>query len=231
MPSVCESPIRGLAMRATRLTGCGAPDAGVDGSAVSAGFVTIGLSSNIDDGNEILVRTASGAICVNEPACRTLTRYDVSIEFCEVDPELFELIAGQDLVLNYDGDSVGFQVDEDINCTGGFALEVWSSIAGGSCNEADQTNYFYWLLPWVANGIIGGDITIEDGPISFTFEGRTKSGHEWGQGPYDVVAQDALLTPGPLLSPVGATKHLHAQIVEIDPPTAACGYQELVIAS
>lgn len=230
MASVCESPIRGLAMRATRVNNCGTPVEGLTGYAVSCGFVSIGLSANIDDGTEIVVRTAGGKLCINEPACRTLTRYDVTIEFCQVDPELFELIAGHRLLVDYKGDSVGHTVDEEINCETGFALEIWSQLAGGDCNADGSANYYYWLLPWVSNGVIGGDITIEDGPVTFTFEGQTKSNSSWCRGPYDVVAQDAALTPGPLLAPgVLDGEHLYARIVELEPPECPCGYQCLDI--
>lgn len=230
MASVCESPIRGLAMRATRVSNCGCPEEGDGGKATSCGFVSIGLSAQIDDGNEIVVRTASGQLCINEPACRTLTRYDVTIEFCQVDPELFEIIAGHRLITDYKGDTVGHTVDENLTCQQGFALEVWSQLAGGDCNVEGDANYYYWLLPFVSNGIIGGDITIEDGPVTFTYEGRTKVNKCWCRGPYDVVVIDEDSNPGPLQAPgVLSSEHLYSRVVEIEPPECLCGAQELCI--
>jgi len=234
MASTCVSPIRGLAMRATRVNNCGCPIDGPNNQAVSCGFVSIGLSAQIDDGNPITVRTAAGAICINEPACRTLTRYDVTIEFCQVDPELFELMAGSRVLTDYKGDSVGHTVGESIQCEGGFALEIWSQVAGAECEVGSAGVWYYWLLPFVTSGIIGGDITIEDGPITFTFTGQTKKNGCWGLGPYDVVAQMGS-TPeapvaGPLLTPgVLEDEHLYARTVEIPPPECECGSQDLVV--
>jgi hypothetical protein len=230
MASTCVSPIRGLAMRATRVNNCGCPVEGVTSSAVSCGFVSIGLSAQIDEGTPITVRTAAGELCINEPACRTLTRYDVTIEFCQVDPELFELMASTRVLTDYKGDSVGHTVGENIQCQTGFALEVWSQVAGAECDPGAPGSWYYWLLPFVTSGLIGGDITIEDGPVTFTFSGQTKKNACWGLGPYDVVAQDAALTPGPLLAPgVLDDEHLYARTVELAPPECACGYQELEI--
>lgn len=236
MASTCESPIRGLAMRATKVSTCGCPEEGLNAYAVSCGFVSIGLSANIDEGNEIVVRTAAGELCINEPACRSLTRYDVTIEFCQVDPELFEIIAGHRVLTDYKGDSVGHTVDEEINCEAGFALEVWSGLAGGDCNADGTANYYYWLLPWISNGLIGGDITIEDGPVTFTFEGQSKTSECWCRGPYDVVAQvgttSGNIIAGPLLAPgVMQTEHLYSRIVEVAPPECACGAQCLEFAT
>jgi hypothetical protein len=228
--SQCVSPIRGLAMRGTRLDNCGNPAEGADGTATSCGFVTIGLSAQIEEGNAISVRTASGSLCVNEPACRSLSRYDVTIDFCTVDPELFELIAGHRLILDWKGDSVGHAVDEELNCEGGFGLEVWSQVSGNTCVPGQTQSYYYWLLPWVSNGIIGGDITIEDGPVTFGFSGSTKKNPNWGRGPYDVVATDADGTPGRLDAPgVKPTEHLYARTVEVSPPECVCGAIDLTI--
>lgn len=234
MASTCVSPIRGLAMRATRVNNCGCPVDGPNNQAVSCGFVSIGLSAQIDDGNPITVRTAAGNICINEPACRTLTRYDVTIEFCQVDPELFELMANTRVLTDYKGDSVGHTVGESIQCEGGFALEIWSQVSGTECEPGSAGSWYYWLLPYVSSGVIGGDITIEDGPITFTFSGQTKKNGCWGLGPYDVVAQVGStaedMVAGPLLAPgVLEDEHLYARTVEIPPPECECGSQELIV--
>lgn len=234
MAATCFSPIRGLAMRTTRVNNCGCAVEGANNMAVSCGFVSIGLSAQIDEGTDILVRTAAGEICINEPACRVLTRYDITIEFCQVDPELFEIMASVRLLTDYKGDTVGHTVGENIQCQGGFAMEVWSGLAGADCDAGSAGSWYYWLLPWVTSGVIGGDITIEDGPATFTFTGRTKTNGCWGIGPYDVVAQVGStvedLIPGPLLSPgVLDDEHLYARTVELAPPACLCGAQDLVI--
>lgn len=229
MSSICFSSIRGLVTRATRVDNCGNPVSGADGLATSCGFTTIGLTAQIDDGEDIEVRNAAGTLLINEPGIRSLTRYDVSIDFAQVDPELFELLAGTGVLADYAGDSVGFEVGEEIRVDGGFALEIWTGISGEDvCTGPSGGRWLYWLLPFVTSAVIGGDITIENGPVNFNVSARTKKNANWGMGPYDVVAQDALLTPGPLLTPgVAATSHLYVRQTEIEPPDCVCGYQVL----
>ena len=229
MSSICFSSIRGLVARATRIDNCGNPIPGTDGYATTCGFTSIGLTAQIDDGEDIEVRNAAGTLLINEPGIRSLTRYDLTVDFSQVDPELFELLAATDIVEDYAGDSVGFQVGEDIRVDGGFALEIWTGISGEEvCDGPSGGAYLYWLVPFVTSAVIGGDITIENGPVSFQLTARTKKNPNWGMGPYDVVAQDVGLTAGPLLTPgVGTDKHLFVQRTVIAPPECVCGYQVL----
>lgn len=218
MPSICYSSIKGLAMRATRLDSTGKWVTGTTASAVSKGFVNINLSANIEEGSEFTVKNANGDLCVNEKDASRLKFFDLEIEFCEVDPELFELMTGARLLDDYAGNSVGYAMNETL-AAAPHALEVWTKVAGA---EGDN-QYIYWLLPQIVNGI-AGDYTIENGPASFTIKANTKSNSLWGTGPYNVVAQDAQLTAGVLLDPVLEGDHLYHRLTEIAPPTVQCGY-------
>jgi len=220
MASVCYSSIKGLAMRATRLDSLGRWVTGATASAVSNGFVSINLSANVEDGEEFLVKNANGALCINEKDQSRLKYIELEIEFCDVDPELFELISGVRLLENYNSDTVGFTMNEELQAAP-HALEIWTKIAGSTGTD-DQ--WIYWLLPRVENGIVG-DLTVENGPMSFTVTANSKDNANWGKGPYNVVAQDGALTPGVLQECVLAGEHVYHRLTEIAPPTAACGYQ------
>lgn len=217
-------------MRATRVDACGAPVTGTaTSSAVSEGFVSIGLTANYEDGTDYTTKTAAGKLCVSEIGARQLTRYSTEIAFCEVDPELFELVGGIRLVTNYAGTSVGFAIDRDPQGDN-FALEVWTKVPtdpDADCDPGGSGNYLYWLLPFLGDGTLG-DFTIEDGTATFTIQANTKYGNGWGRGPatgYNVVTVDGIGTAGRIASPgVLASEHIYQRITSIAPPTGACGY-------
>jgi len=58
--SRCFSPVRGRAMRVTRLDGCGRPVYGDGSVGVSDGFVSVAFTANTDEGEEINVTNAAG---------------------------------------------------------------------------------------------------------------------------------------------------------------------------
>jgi len=224
--AICYSSIKGLAMRVTRLDPVGAPVEGLTSAAVSKGFVSVGITANIEDGEEFTVKNAAGELCISERDNPLLKWLELSIEFCQVDPEMFELMTGGRLLEDFAGNSVGFTMSETY-VAAPFALEVWTKVAG-TVQEGYQ--WIYWLFPMVINGILG-DLTLENGPVSFTLAGNTKSNGSWASGPYDVVAVDAQGTCGPLTDPVLPGEHLYHRLTTCAPPTAKCGYVEVTVSA
>lgn len=224
MPDQCYGSIKGLVARATRLDACGVPLTGATDSVVTDGFITIGLTAQIEQPDEITQRNAAGALCIDVVPAPFLRRYDLAIDFCQVDPALFELIADTTLVTNPDGDAVGMAVD-DLPKTQKFGLEVWTEVPGDACEGGAQT-WVYWLLPFVANGRLG-DMTIENGAATFPVAANTQRGSRWGRGPYIVVPTAAgNATPGilPAAQAITNRQHLYQRLTTVAPPEAACGY-------
>jgi hypothetical protein len=229
--SRCFSPVRGRAMRVTRLDGCGRPVYGDGSVGVSEGFVSVAFTANTDDGEEINVTNAAGKTCVREVPCPKFLGYGVEIEFCSADPALFALLTGQEPVLDEDGVAVGFRVNSDVSgCDSGFALEVWTGVPGVACDtttSADANPGGYLLLPYLQGGIFG-DFTIENDAISFTVTGaQTKTGSGWGAGPYN-VQRNTQGNAVPLAKPIESGDHLHVQYTDVAPPPGICGTHPLL---
>lgn len=229
--SKCFSPVRGRAMRVTKLDGCGRPVYGPDSVGVSDGFVSISFTANTDDGEEINVTNANGQTCVRETPCPQFLGYNVEIEFCQVDPALLALLTGQEPVTDPFGIQSGFRVNSDISaCDSGFALEVWTGTPGVQCAPgaaADSCAGGYMLLPYLQGGIFG-DFTVENGAISFTITGAaTKTGSGWGVGPFNVVP-DADGNAGPLYEPIASGDHLDVEFTSVCPPEPSCGTKPLL---
>lgn len=228
MPEIIWPSVRGRRLRATKVDGCGRPVAGPCSTVVTDGFISIAYSNEIAEGEEIEQRKADGTLCVSSKGCPELKWIGVEIQLCGVDPDLITLLTGYETVLNYAGEGVGNRISSKVQCDGGVALEVWSDVPGVVCGETGAQQYGYFLIPWLQNGILT-EWTIENAAATFTLTGQSAKGSGWGVGPYDVDAQDAANTPGPLLTPIGPDDHLDLHVTTIPPPDPSGGCQELVL--
>lgn len=231
MADKCFSLVRGRAMRVTRLDGCGRVALGPESQVSTEGFISVGLTANTEEGETISVTNAAGNICILDEPAPKFTGYSVEVQFCGVDPQLFTLMTGQPLVLNADGDAVGFRVNSGISADeSGFAMELWSNVPVAACDASGGASYGYFLIPFVQGGTLG-DVTIENGAINFTLSGASsKDGSEWGVGPYDVV-RDETNAAAPLMEVIDSKDHLHLELTTVAPPTPSCGAAAVGVAA
>jgi hypothetical protein len=223
MQSRKVSYLRGRRLRATRLDINGRPIYGDNAAVVTKGFITFGMTTNMEEGEAITVTDANGDSCVNEAAVPTFTGISGEAEFCAVDFALFEMLTGMPVVLDENGRAIGITETTRINLADiNVALELW---LGASSDDAPSTGsegqFGYILLPFVGGGVIG-DITIENAGITFTISNlSTKNGSNWGAGPYNVELVDG--APAPLSTPIQSGDHRRIQHVEVAPPTVYAG--------
>lgn len=223
---VCAKPLQGSTLRVTRLDECGNPEFGACAFAVSEGFVQATITPNTEEGERFLQRTANGSAIVNQRGRPILNWYDVSIQFQEVDPELFTLITGLDPYADDQDRTIGFVVTESRYATANFALELWMGNAEEACLPGQLPFFGYNLLPWVTEGALTEDITVQNDLITFTVAGRTRKGTPWGVGPYDVVLDQAA-APSPLYTEIPTDTHHLPIWTQLAPPEAECGCQSL----
>lgn len=225
-------------MRVTRLDACGRPIYGPESYGVSRGFVSISYEPEIQEGEDYTQTNANGDLCVSDQGRDTLKWINVSIEFCQVDADLWRAMnPSWPVVRNARGEVTGFRIGEEISDSEGFALEVWPKVSGqgATCDDDDAdlgdppTGYF--LLPYVIPRAPEG-WTLENGVATFTLAGRTKSGSPWGRGPYNVT-RDINGNPVPLLQPISSgagertADHFHADTVPLAPPASFPGLAAL----
>jgi hypothetical protein len=228
MASNCFTPIRGRRMRVTRVDTLGRAVSGPCSTVVTGGFVTAEITAEIEEGETTTVRTAGGDVCVSERGCDTLNWYNISIEFCQVDPDLFAMINPTwTKLFDYNGDTIGWEESHSYSCDAGFALEVWSDVTGYTPTDPNAEGaWVYYLMPFVVGGTLG-DITIENGAVSFTISGRTKKGSQWGKGPYNVMRNAPDGVCGPMITPFNPEAPRRIFLTTCAPPEAACGCQPL----
>lgn len=212
-------------IRVTRVDGCGRPVCGEDNGFVFDCFATLGMSPNVDEGEDIEYRAANGRVCGYKKGCPSFRGFDVELNFFAVSPELIEITTGNPVVFGYDGKPIGYD-DCSVQCSGGFAIELWAEVLDEAACATDGTGdgaWIYFLLPWVSNGMLG-DLEVGSEAASLTLTGNTRAGGGWGTGPYNVMPINAAGTAGTLLTPLGATCHRRTFVTTIAPPVPVDDY-------
>lgn len=224
----CLTMARGRRMRLTRVDECGTPVPGPAGSLVTSGFVSVANAPNYADPEEITQTNANGDPCIDDQGLATFRWIDLTIIFCQIDPDAFNIITGNPLVLNdaTEPESVGFRINAEDTGTAHFALEIWSGATGASACEGGGAQYGYWLYPHVLQARVG-EWNVENAALTMTLTARTGGGAGWDVGPYDVRNDAESGAAEPLLTPITGSDHLHFEITSLAPPEAACGAVEL----
>jgi hypothetical protein len=222
----CVALARASRMRLTRLDECGAPDSGPTGQLITNGFINVDSTPNYQDPEQITQPNANGDLCIDDQGQPQLRWLDLSIVMCRVDPDAFNIITGNPLVLNdaVAPESVGFRINGELTGTAKFAMELWSGVSGQTCDAEGNRLYGYWLFPFVVQARVGA-WSIANAALNLTLTARTSVDSQWGTGPASyLVRRDAVSdTPEVLLTAIDDTDHGHFEITSVAPPAAACG--------
>jgi hypothetical protein len=175
--------IKGRALRITRLDECGLPVYGATSVIVSRGFVSVTFSEDTEEGETYRTKNAWGEYCVNDKDPDIMNFVAVSIQFCDIDPDAMDIIGGA-LPVVVGSDTIGWSRGPAAP-VGAFALEVWTKAAGPDACQGGSTQWGYWIAPYIKNGKLDGDITIEQAvmTLSMTAEGYGAPA-AWGVGPH-----------------------------------------------
>ena len=223
MPEHCFVPVLGKRIRVTSLDDCGNPPAsGVEGSSVvTDGFITATLSSEVEDGAEIITKKADGSLCVNQNLASSFKRFTVGLEFCGVHPSLLEKVTNAQIYADWNDDPAGFTVGEG-TIDSKFALELWTGLSGTACLPGVAFSGGYMLLPFLVAGVLG-DITVDgENAVTFSLTGAyTQGGNTWDVGPYNVVLDD-LAAPAKLPTALDPLDHLLLIDTSLAPPEPSC---------
>lgn len=221
----CFAPVRGRTLRATRLDSCGNVALGPDSVSVTNGFVTVEFTAEQNEIEAIQTQNAWGDYCVDVPAQTKTNGYSVNITFCDVNPQLYSLLSGQEVVLDENDDPIGMDVEFDRD-PGHVALELWTGIySADACAPGQTSRHGYLVLPFLQGGALG-DFTVENGALTFQITGaRTLKGAQWGAGPFDV--QMVAGVPSPLSPPLTDKNALRIISTSVEPPEADCDAQAL----
>lgn len=182
MTTKCYAMTRGSVARFTLLDSRGAPVVGPASVVATRGIAQVALSEITETQSTTLHRTDYDRPRVLLRGKTQTIGYGAEIKLINVDPDLINLLSGQDRVLNADGVAVGNEAvlkRPPVN----FAMEVWSKLA----TPIDNYRYGYTLFPRLKGGRISG-FSFGNSAVSFTVTGaRTYRNSKWGYGPYDLT--------------------------------------------
>lgn len=227
MTSRCYTPWKVPKVRATQLNSCGTPVTGCS-TVVTDGIISVAMTKEYEARQEFFIKNGNGDFCVKQTNPPILKWINLVLTFCNVDPELVNIMSANPTYLNdaVAPVSIGYSEQEGTASNAFFALEMWTLLASNAsipCTGGVQ--YGYTIFPFVVEGTVG-DITYENGAANFILNARTAAGSNWGTGPYNVSYSDnpaGSLTPKALFTPIGATQHMRQFITRFPPPTASCG--------
>lgn len=230
MTSRCFTPLKLRRVRVTQGDECGRPVYADESPApgdlplhvVSNGMVSVAYEEQFEDAEEFILRNGWGELHVNEMGNSAYKRNNITLVLADVDPELFAIMMRVDLILDGNGDAIGYSRSEGL-ADANFALEGWAGVAGVECGAGDLP-YGYVLFPYVTDGKLGS-VTFENGTTTFEITGFTRPGVAWGVGPYDVESDFESPTPGfgPLSTAFGQKEHYRKFLSNAPVPAAACG--------
>jgi hypothetical protein len=221
--TICYPVVRGEVARFTRVDDCGRPLPGACSVIVTDAIETIVATAELEEGEEISEKNMAGKICIADKPCDALKWYTIEITLCKVFPALYSLVAGYRSTVAMDNTINGYAIGQNIDCSGGFALEVWGNIPGVGCGSEAQTGQWdYLLFPWVSAAILSGNIEVGNAARKPVLTGRTKIGHAWGTGPFNVDTNPTSGVPIKLFDPPTSDEHLVDEVVHLAPPTPDC---------
>lgn len=237
MATDCFTPIRVPGIRVTRLTSCGAIDDDGCASGRTSGIITITIEKEVVDRQGDPQLNANGDICDDTTKAEQRRWYNVTVEFCQVDPQILNIMTDEPLVLDDTAPTpnvVGFRTRRGSVNTSNFALEWWTGLGGDTACTGGTQKYGYALMPFLSEGVMTIP-TFQNDRANFTVTARTKFNSLWGTGPYNVLINQSganVGNPGPLLTAITASDDFHIQTTTLPPPTFdQCGCTDVTPAA
>lgn len=205
-------------IRVTKVDQCGLPVVGTDSAIVLECLASIAMNPNIDTQDDIIYRAANGNLCGVKRGCPSLLGYDLEINVLTWSPDALTIFNGSPEVLDGAGATVGVD-DCAIQCDTGFGLEFWTELIEPCPTPPAKKQYLYGVIPWVNNAYLG-DLEIGAEAVTFTINGTSRAGGQWGTGPFNVIdtSLTSTITPAKMLTPLGSTCHRRMQITTLAPP-------------
>jgi hypothetical protein len=173
-----------LGMRVVRLAPNGAPLVGADNAYETDNLVRLDFTMNYREGEEKERVNGAGRACLYYKAPDTVRGLTIdALELCYQEPELEEFLNAGDVLVNGEGDAIGYAAPEvgSVVSGNGVGIELWSSAITDD-GVADEYPYIRWLLPReklreTGTRSIGGD------PLAISYEGTGQQNPNYGNGP------------------------------------------------
>lgn len=184
MANLCGASLQCVAIRVTQLDVGGVPKIG-NIMYVTDNLVKIDFNPEMEAGQEITIKGASGNTCVAYKSADTMKRLTMSVEVCVPDPELEVLLTGGDVFrqgIAPADEVMGFSyppllVDPTPD---GVSIEAWTRYVVDGSQPVDQP-YMWWAFP--KTKLTKGNRTIDINAMGNVYDGFAIENASWGTGP------------------------------------------------
>jgi len=170
-----------VCMRLSRLSATGAPIVGPDNLYVTDSLVRVNYTPRYETSDPVTKRNGRGRLCLNVPGTRQFAGMDLTIEVCEDDPALTELLQGGSVLTTGVGaDVIGYQFPGADDADATFGLEVWTEAWTGDSRDP-ALPWFRYAFPLCS--VSQGERSASAEPDENTYEGTASANAAWGDGP------------------------------------------------
>ncbi len=181
----CPKSIKACRIRVTRNDECGAAlvhSQNPNSRITTKGFVSLTMSPDTEDGEEILVKDGCGDICIHDIDCSRIKGFELTLMLCGIPVPMIGLLLNSQMFL--DGTVPrGFMMPDvnDVDCDGSRQVEIWAKNAEkGKCATDEAWPWFQWLIPKSINWVLSGDIGFaNDNAVELELEGYAESNPNW----------------------------------------------------
>jgi hypothetical protein len=171
-----------IRMRVARLNAAGAPLAGADNLYVTDKMVRVDYEPTYTTIDAVTKPNGRGTLCLNIPERQVISGANLTVELCEDDPELYEMLGGGSVLTAGAGtDVVGYQAPKSTDpAAGSLSIEVWTEAWAGSSQDS--------VLPYVWTAFPSCKLRQTARSLSASldeksFEGAAIENNGWGDGP------------------------------------------------
>ncbi|MFB7845511.1 hypothetical protein ACFC34_00545 [Streptomyces sp. NPDC056053] len=225
--TTCMIPGAWEVVRITRVDSCGRPVYGDCNAVVSRCIATITDTPEVEEAEPRTQTGFDGTACATEVGCDKVNYHTIEATWSQINLDAFSFMnPAARITRDASGEAIGRFGTQRIDCSAGYAIEVWARSMGESdaCSGQSEAEgqWYYRVYPWIT-GATPGDLTMGGtDEVAFVFTGRTKTRTRWGRGPYNITLTDGM--PSGLPEPFDPEEEepYWEGIVTLPPPEADC---------
>ena len=213
MANVCGNSIHIDYIRATRLTSTGAVASAPNNHVVTASPVILTASPEIMEGESKTLVGGADCVCVSYKGKDKLLRWNLTLQFCALEPALIEILTGAPLQVNGTAEPIGNSWPNQLSCAvagqPGVAIEAWSDLWVGDAQYTGTARWIRWVFPMCFFQI--DQFQLENDFLLPQVKGYTRQNAVWADPYVDL--------PTGVVASAGGFYFYDDQV-----PTAVCGY-------
>lgn len=186
MPLTCFESIQLVAIRAHRLNTNGSIKTGASNAYQSSAAVQIQVGYEYEAGADVTQKNGSGSVCLRYKGEDKLQNVTVSLNLCQLDYQLIELLTGWPALTDLSGAVIGLSAPaSSATARDGAVLEGWSLAWDGDAQAVVGGNAMYirHVFPRVKLNV--GNFNVDEGAlvVPLTGQGFSNSTLATAKGP------------------------------------------------